>query len=615
MSAVAKVILSADDRTAGPLSSAARNVERLGISIDKLRSSALAGFAALGGGAAFVAAIRNSANLADEMGKTAQRAGVTTEAFTALKYAADLSDVSSDELAKGLRRLSAEVADGGDKLRALGINLLDSAGKAKTSDQLFGEVADRFAAMPSGIDKTTLAVTLFGEKLGPQLIPLLSSGSAGLKDMGDEAQRLGRVITDDAAASAATFNDNLARLSMGVQGITQKMAGPLIESLAFTSSYFIKVANDVGIARAALITYGGAVARTLGLDEVGKLQSEARANANALALTVKQIETFQGFADRGDSAAAARVSALREQYARLQTDGQRITDALKGQAKEIEDAFKPVVGSPLVAPELPDLDPNKPRNNLPKMPGGDPLGEFIAPRLQRINDLEREAAQIYKETRTPIEQLTQLEANLLKLKESGYLADDTYWRAREAAQDKYEASLLRIGDDVVKRTDEAAEMAKRMGDAFSSTFDRAFRDGMKFGDLLKKLAFDAINIQFLTPAAQKAGSMLGTAATALFKSFDGGGYTGSAARSGGLDGKGGFMAMLHPNETVIDHTRGQSAGGSTIVQNISIDARGADAGVEQRIRAAMAQTKSETLAAVQARANRGGSFAAALGRA
>lgn len=41
-------------------------------------------------------------------------------------------------------------------------------------------------------------------------------------------------------------------------------------------------------------------------------------------------------------------------------------------------------------------------------------------------------------------------------------------------------------------------------------------------------------------------------------SFDGGGFTGFGPRSGGMDGKGGFPAMLHPNETVIDHTKGQS---------------------------------------------------------
>ncbi|NSZ73349.1 hypothetical protein G6L74_06275 [Agrobacterium tumefaciens] len=46
-------------------------------------------------------------------------------------------------------------------------------------------------------------------------------------------------------------------------------------------------------------------------------------------------------------------------------------------------------------------------------------------------------------------------------------------------------------------------------------------------------------------------------------SFDGGGYTGSGSRSGGLDGKGGFWAMMHPDETVIDHTKGQSASSQT----------------------------------------------------
>lgn len=39
-------------------------------------------------------------------------------------------------------------------------------------------------------------------------------------------------------------------------------------------------------------------------------------------------------------------------------------------------------------------------------------------------------------------------------------------------------------------------------------------------------------------------------------SFAGGGYTGDGARSGGMDGMGGYLAMLHPRETVTDHTKG-----------------------------------------------------------
>ncbi len=40
--------------------------------------------------------------------------------------------------------------------------------------------------------------------------------------------------------------------------------------------------------------------------------------------------------------------------------------------------------------------------------------------------------------------------------------------------------------------------------------------------------------------------------------FSGGGYTGNAPRTGGVDGQGGFPAILHPQETVVDHSMGQS---------------------------------------------------------
>ena len=49
-------------------------------------------------------------------------------------------------------------------------------------------------------------------------------------------------------------------------------------------------------------------------------------------------------------------------------------------------------------------------------------------------------------------------------------------------------------------------------------------------------------------------------------SYSGGGYTGSGARSGGVDGQGGFPAILHPQETVVDHrgamNRFSSGGGA-----------------------------------------------------
>ena len=95
------------------------------------------------------------------------------------------------------------------------------------------------------------------------------------------------------------------------------------------------------------------------------------------------------------------------------------------------------------------------------------------------------------------------------------------------------------------------------------------------------------------------------------RSFDGGGYTGGGSRAGGLDGKGGFMAMLHPKETVVDHTKGQSGGGVTIVQNINIST-GVQQTVRAEIRQMMPQIAQSAKAAVVDSKRRGGNYGRAM---
>jgi hypothetical protein len=82
------------------------------------------------------------------------------------------------------------------------------------------------------------------------------------------------------------------------------------------------------------------------------------------------------------------------------------------------------------------------------------------------------------------------------------------------------------------------------------------------------------------PAVIAAGEVQATVATGLgfatagliagqtIASFDGGGFTGSGPRAGGVDGIGGQLAILHPNETVTDHTKGGGMGMNINITNI-----------------------------------------------
>jgi hypothetical protein len=95
------------------------------------------------------------------------------------------------------------------------------------------------------------------------------------------------------------------------------------------------------------------------------------------------------------------------------------------------------------------------------------------------------------------------------------------------------------------------------------------------------------------------------------KSYDGGGFTGTGSRSGGVDGKGGFHAILHPNETVVDHTRGQNVGGVVINQTFNVST-GVATTVRSEIANLMPQIAEATSSAVAQQRMRGGAFSKQL---
>jgi hypothetical protein len=129
-------------------------------------------------------------------------------------------------------------------------------------------------------------------------------------------------------------------------------------------------------------------------------------------------------------------------------------------------------------------------------------------------------------------------------------------------------------------------VAGTLNSSFKSFFDFTNKEFLKFGKLAEKIVHAVINelirihiIKRVLGFGAKGfeGTFLGDAFSSALDNFEGGGFTGHGARAGGLDGRGGRLAMVHPNETVIDHTKGQSMGGTTVNFNIStVDAAGFD---------------------------------------
>ena len=153
---------------------------------------------------------------ADEMGKAAQKAGATAEKFSAVAYAAKLSDVSIETLQTGFKGLSAWMERNGQ----LGRDVVD----------VLVEQAGAFEGMADGASKTNLAIELFGRS-GMAMIPLLNQGSEALRRQMEEAKKLGVVVSSETARAAETFNDRLTTLHSRLEGISLQLTSGMLPGL------------------------------------------------------------------------------------------------------------------------------------------------------------------------------------------------------------------------------------------------------------------------------------------------------------------------------------------------------------------------------------------------
>lgn len=178
---------------------------------------------------------------ADHLNKLSQATGVSVEALSQLQFAADLSGLSTEDLATSLSKLSkaaVEAASGSraqvDAFARLGVSIKNADGSLKGTEELLLDVAQAFSQLEDGLAKNALAQDLFG-KSGAKMIPFLNAGRDGIEALRKEADALGLTITSSAAQSAERFNDSLSTIKASTGGLVNKFVQevlPVFEQIA-----------------------------------------------------------------------------------------------------------------------------------------------------------------------------------------------------------------------------------------------------------------------------------------------------------------------------------------------------------------------------------------------
>ena len=175
----------------------------------------------------------------DEIAKTAKKYGIATDELQRLRFAADRSGASAEKFTLGFSNFSKRLEDGlggrgtegfADALDTLGVSLSSLQGLSRESQ--LGVIADSLKGIGDDSQRTALAMELFGRKAGPELVPLLMEGSAGIDALGDEAERLGLVMGKDALDSSEAFMDRMTDFKAVLSGLKNTIGSEMLPVLS-----------------------------------------------------------------------------------------------------------------------------------------------------------------------------------------------------------------------------------------------------------------------------------------------------------------------------------------------------------------------------------------------
>lgn len=569
--------------------------------IGSFGKSMIAGFAGglvAGGIAGIVSRLGHVASGVASIGDEAKRAGLGVKAFQELKYVAEQNRIGVDALTDGIKELNLRadefiVTGGGSAAEAfkrLGYSAEDLNTKLQDPSTLFTEIIGKLGQLDRAA-QIRIADELFGGTGGEKFVQLIEQGEQGIRRTIDEAHALGIVLDGDLIAKAAEVDRKFNQIANTV-GSTVKSG---IVSATGALLDFIK-AQDEAIRR-------------------NRLLSMDADTQNRHRETIAEVEAFLNATARVAPEAEAKVRELVDAVITGQKEASEVNTELR-EMGAMDEEFFPIAASLTGLLSLLDQLVGRSataRQELASLGDIDPITTGGAPAtwegIQSVffpkpttkpgnggggsgaaSEAERQAKAVQnliaglEFERTLIGLSAVEQAKLNALRQAGSAATDE--------QRLYIENLVEATYREQAAADHAADSMERWGqigtDAVTGLVD-ALADGKLEASELLNIVKNLVT-ELLTPMPGGSifsglGSLFGSGGFGMstglagtssitgssggfFPGFDGGGYTGSGPRSGGVDGKGGFPAILHPRETVIDHTKGQAgmAGGVSVVR-------------------------------------------------
>lgn len=194
-----------------------------------------AAIAGLAGGAVY--GLMKMVDEFDELGDKAEELGVGVDFLAQMRYAAEKSGASVEELDHGLKGFVTSLGQAragtgrmAAFLKKVSPALYKQVRAAKSNEQAFDLMANAMAKVQDPAKRAALAQKTFGDA---SLAPLLSRGAAGIQQLRDRYFQLAG-SQEEAARKSGEVDDAMKDFKASIQGIKAKLVtafGPVLKTL------------------------------------------------------------------------------------------------------------------------------------------------------------------------------------------------------------------------------------------------------------------------------------------------------------------------------------------------------------------------------------------------
>ena len=178
----------------------------------------------------------------DNIDKTSQKIGISAESYQEWGYVFERCGANVDNLQGSMKKLSGVIIEAGkgsksakEKLAAVGLTIDDLNGKSQ--DEQLSIVIAALQSMESGAERTAAATALLGNS-AVDMAAVLNTSAKETQALKDEAREYGMVMSNEAVAASAAFEDSLTRVNHTISGVKSNMVGELLPGISLLMDGF-----------------------------------------------------------------------------------------------------------------------------------------------------------------------------------------------------------------------------------------------------------------------------------------------------------------------------------------------------------------------------------------